>query len=163
MLCYSFIFFLFFYCSSKKYQRLPSCSTPSIPFLHYMSVINNYLLYSIVPYNIFPCSLGLRLGRLWCKLARYIYLVFLASPVRHRYPIHQDFGVKWRYHWWYTCTIFQVQRTFSFATDYLLTLVRKSSLISSFWRSLGVFLWKVMWHSNKMCFKLRYMYKIIGN
>jgi hypothetical protein len=146
---------LFFYCSSKKYKRLPNCCTPSIPFLYYLSVINDSLLYSVVPCNIFPCSLGLRLGRLWCKLARCIFLVFLAAPIRYGYPIHQDVGVKWMYHCWCTCKIFQVQRMFSFAIDYLLAVVQKVSLIYSFWRSLGVFSWKVMWHTKKMCFKLR--------
>ena len=69
----------------------------------------------IFPTSSFRLALCLPVGHLWCKLAWYIFLLFLASSIRClcRINLRRPF------------VIFQVQHSFFFATDDLLWPVRK--------------------------------------
>ena len=68
----------------KKDNRLFTCFPPSILVLYYVSPIFR------MSFSTSSCllALGLPLGHFWCKLAWYIYLMFLASSTRCTCPTH---------------------------------------------------------------------------
>ena len=74
------------------YPRRISASPVALPHL---SLSCATCLQLTIPIFLMPFStsssrlvLGLLLGRFWWKLARYIFLLFLASSTRCRYPFH---------------------------------------------------------------------------